>query len=255
MLDVPVLMSTLSTLPALFKHPHRDAKWGKEAAFKGSIWLWRIFHWCIVTGDFSSPALQRRTGSETEPDVRVFTDSSPRPDVLLLYWQQRRQRLWWWWRRRRVAGRDCSGLLWHADSNDNDFYGSGINNRWGWWLKKVAGKWIIQLGVQVHTDFDLFFFWLVGFCVCVKTQGSKILKSKVMKELWTCPPTSTSFHNLIMGAAECLIAPPVRGEDFFDLFSCFSTLPGFSLLHFHHRVSSYFISTSILSLWKQTNWN
>lgn len=35
-------------------------------------------------------ALLPRTGSETPPDVPAFTDTSPRPDVSLLYWQQRR---------------------------------------------------------------------------------------------------------------------------------------------------------------------
>lgn len=130
MLDVPLLMSTLSTLPALFKHPHRDAKWGKEAAFKGSIWLQRIFHWCIVTGDFPSPAPLPRTGSETEPDVHVFTDTSPPSWCLAALLATAAAACRWSWMLR---------LFWHSDSNDNDhdFYGYGINNRWGWWLKKL----------------------------------------------------------------------------------------------------------------------
>lgn len=48
-------------------------------------------------------------------------------------------------------------------------------------IKKVAGTLIIQLGERLETNFDLFFFSLVGFNVCVNTLGSEILKSKVMK--------------------------------------------------------------------------
>lgn len=151
MLDVPPLMSTSSTLPALFSRPHHDAKRRKEASFKGSIWLPRIFHWCIVMGHFAFPALLRRTGSETEPDVRVFTDivlmsccfidnSSgmfSRPWMLRLFWRG-----------------DYNN---NNNNNDHNFYGYGFNNRWGQWFKKAQGVLIIHLGEGLQRSFDLFF--------------------------------------------------------------------------------------------------
>lgn len=125
MLDVPVLMSTLSTLPALFKHPRRDAKREKEAAFKGSIWRLRIFHWCIVTGDFpSSPRCRGRALKLSQMSVSSQIQAPVLMSAALLAVAAACS---WSWMLRQ---------FWHSDSNDNDFYGDGINNRWAWWLKK-----------------------------------------------------------------------------------------------------------------------
>ena len=196
-----LLMSTLSTLPALFKHPHLDAKWGKEAAFKGSIWLPSIFHWCIVTGDFPPPLLPR-TGSETEPDVHVFTDTSAPSWCLAALLASAAAACSWSWMLR---------LLWHDDSNDNDrdFYGHGINNRWGWWLKSCRYMNYTVGRMTGNQLWSIILFTGGVFISVWMPWEANILKSKVMKWLWTCTPTSTSVHHLIMWAAECLIASPV----------------------------------------------
>lgn len=102
----------------------------KRHLLKSSIWLQRIFHWCIVTGDFPSPALLPRTGSETEPDVRVFTDTAPPTWCLAALLATAVAPCSWSWMLR---------LFWHSACNDNDpdFYGYGIKTRWWRWLKKL----------------------------------------------------------------------------------------------------------------------
>lgn len=183
MLDVPLLMSTLSILPTLFKHPHRDAKWGKEAAFKSSIWLQRIFHWCIVTGDFPSSALLLRMGSETEPDVHVFTDTRPLSWCLaaLLATAVATCSLSWMLR-----------LLWHGDSNDNDhdFYGYGINEM-RMVIKKVSGTWIIQLRRTTGNQLWSVFF----FSRLYENQGKTFFKKYNDEIALNMPTYKLSYFN------------------------------------------------------------
>lgn len=65
-------------------------------------------------------------------------------------------------------------------------------------------------------------FLLVGGVLCL---------CEVMKSLWTCPPTSTRFHHLIMWAAECLTE-----MIFWPLQLFFPALAAFSWTAAHHEV-------------------
>lgn len=134
MLNVSLLMSTLRSLPAAFKHRHPDAKWGKEAAFKRQHMAAEDLSLMYCHGRFPLPASaalklsQMSTFSQIQDSPPASTP--PPPDVSPFYWQQHAARIWSWlliW------------LLWHGDSNndDHDFYGYVINDRWEHWLKRL----------------------------------------------------------------------------------------------------------------------
>lgn len=84
-----MLTSSFSSVPPpppLFKRPHRDAKCGERRLLKAAYGTDDLpLMYCY--GRFPSSSPLARTSPESEPDVRVFADTSPRPDVSLLYWQ------------------------------------------------------------------------------------------------------------------------------------------------------------------------